>query len=619
MYVIKITKNNEAWLVAISPDKEAVLAYFENMSESSKAHAVYFQTDIESFPFAVIQHANTDSDSSSYFEFCSVEELREKTALLKYQKVDNDNHAYFKYYLIDKEYFQEISDENQMIFLRGTGVTNEVLDEPYEISLFHEKIKQCAYNYDIDGLDELFEETKNRAASTLEKEDLAINGYSDLFWQMNYDFACSKLTDAGIHCLLPMVDCMEFLLNEKKWMERSYALLILLEKACEEESENAFSILKDTIEAFENHLVSHPEEKINIHRMASQAYRMMITADSENALLYWQNAVLEIKKALDFAPEKASWSLFFELIYTPFTEDEKINKAQQEAQECFIEEVREIEKQKGAVIAYQIALAYQNLREYLQWRKLETIFPDKTALLWSEKSLDYNPQGLTRIDLYECAEFFYQTGVKLKRIDFLEKTISLYERIMGITDNDTLEVYYIVSLKKEIAEIYLENKSHQLADETIEEARLFYEKHIENIRANTPSNLLHYAEFLEYCFVYQGNITKPSLAELKSIAQEVEIQSEGFLSYPYLLLMRIALFENNEQQAITELTKSLILHESCNDDKINEMLENFNKSQFRKLFNFLKETKLFMEEVSENYYYDPEIKWKNYEQCPEKN
>ena len=94
------------------------------------------------------------------------------------------------------------------------------------------------------------------------------------------------------------------------------------------------------------------------------------------------------------------------------------------------------------------------------------------------------------------------------------------------------------------------------------------------------------------------------------MANEVEIQSEGFLSYPYLLLMRIALYEKNEQQAILELTKSLILHESCADSEVEALIAEFEDADFKELKAFLNETKSFMEEISENYYYNPEVKWK---------
>jgi hypothetical protein len=74
--------------------------------------------------------------------------------------------------------------------------------------------------------------------------------------------------------------------------------------------------------------------------------------------------------------------------------------------------------------------------------------------------------------------------------------------------------------------------------------------------------------------------------------------------------MRIALYENNEEQAILELTKSLILHELCSDSEFASLMEEFKDFNNNvKLKSFLNETKLFMDEVKENYYYNPEINW----------
>lgn len=188
--------------------------------------------------------------------------------------------------------------------------------------------------------------------------------------------------------------------------------------------------------------------------------------------------------------------------------------------------------------------------------------------------------------------------------------MSLYERIMAAVISDSgQEIYYIVNLWKEIAGIYLGEGDIQSADNAMVQAQQLYKQYDEAIRSHR-SSFLHYAEFLEYCFfTYPGNIEKPLLAELKRIAGEVEIQSEGFLSYPYRLLMKISLYEHNESQAIIELTKSLILHELCADAEYKTLWEEYKDSGFERLKGFLHETTLFVSEVSQNYYYHPELKW----------
>ena len=609
MYTIKITQHTDSWLVAICLQKDAALKYLKTFSDEIQAQASCFEIETKKFPFVVVENKGTDCELSSYFEFCTVEELQARIDVLRLRMADDSDHVYFKYYFIDDEYFQTASDQNYMQYLSHTVVTNDFLDElTYPITVFHETIKKHVSNYDIEGLDSLFEQTKNNPVSQSEREDLAINGYDNLFWTMNYDHACGKLTETGIGYLLPMVENMELLLEEKKWQHRSYALHIVLETACKNKSENVFSLLKETIKSFENFLISNPDEKLDIHRLVSLAYRWMIEADPENALLYWQNAVSEIKKAIRFDPEKASWFSFFELIYILF-DDKKICQIQIEEQTKFNVEVLKLEKERGAVIAYQIALAYQDLKENMDWKDVKSVFKDATVLHWTEKAVAYNPEKISLTNLYEYAHFFNKSGSKYKRTDFLEKAISTYKRILNSENDRVMELFYIANLYKEIAEIHLENKDQILADHAIEQAKSIYEINIEKVKSNSSVNL-RYAEFLEYCFTYEGNITKPTIAELKSIAYEVEIQSEGFLSYPYLLLMRLALYENNEEQAILELTKSLILHELCSDSEFASLMEEFKDSNNNdKLKSFLKETKSFMDEVKENYYYHPEINW----------
>ncbi|PXY47003.1 hypothetical protein [Flavobacterium hydrophilum] len=608
MYAIQITKETESWIAAICPLKEQALEYLQTLPEVTQEYATCYEIHIKTFPFVIIEHTVMQHDSALYFEFATLEELQERIAFFRVQMMDDPDHLYFKYYFIDEAYFQVASEQNYMQYLKYTFVNNSILEEPYMISVFHEEIKKYVADYDISGLDKLFEQTKNDSTSKLEKKDLAINGYDNLFWTMYYDHASGKLTEAGIACLLPIVEKIEILREQKKWEHRSYAFHMMLEMACKNKPETAFELLKKTVEAFKNYLISQPAEKLNIHRLVSLAYQWMIETEPANALLYWQNAVLEIKKAIDYDPENASWSSLLELIYFPFNEDKKISGEQEKEQKIVNTKIQKFEKDRGAVIAYQIALAYQNLEEFLNWKKVENVFPETLAFQWAEKALAYIPEELSRTSLYECAEFFSKTGAKANRVDFLEKTISLYEHILNTYEDSFLEIFYIVSILREIARIHLQNNQQELADSAITEARLMFENNLEKVKSNASLNL-RYAEFLEYCYTYNGNIKKPALSELKGVAEEIEIESKGFYSYPYGLLTCIALLESNETEAILQATKSLILHELCAKATFYDLFEQFKNSEYNQIKDFLQDTILFMEEVEKNYYYNPELSW----------
>ena len=609
MYIIKIKQPEYTWIAAICQIEEDATTYLTTLPSEIQSDAVLYEIPFEYYPFIIIHNTQMTHDSESYFEYCDFEALQHRIETTRKNKVESDEHIYFKYYYIAEPYAQMVTDENFMHYLSHTSVTNLELDEPYIIDFFHEEIKRNVRNYDIDKLDQLFEHTKTKFNTTLEKQDLAINGYDSLFWEMNYDHACGKLTDEGIEYLIPMVENMEILLNEKKWQHRTFAQHILLEQACQKKPKTAASILQETIHSFDNYLISNPEEKPEIHRLLSIAYRWMMKAEPTNAITHWHKAVAQIIKAIDDDPEKASWSSLFELLYMRLNVDGELSKEQIDLQIIIKTKIKELVNQYGASIAYPIALAYQQLKEYLEWNKINNRFPVMDALHWAEKALDYNPEKVSRIDLHERAEFFNKLGWQTDRIDFLEKTISIYEQTAKIIDDSALEVYYICNIRKQIAEIHSGKGKHELADQSIALAQVMYEKNLALIQSN-KSSFIHYAEFLEFCYHYDGNIIKPTIQELKTVAIELEIQSEGFLSYPYLFLMRIALYENNEQQAILELTKSLILHELCIDGEFDTLSKEFKSSSFKELKTFLNETKAFMKEVDKDYYYDPKVKWK---------
>ncbi|ABG59624.1 hypothetical protein [Cytophaga hutchinsonii] len=608
MYILQIKQPADTWVVAICQIKEDAVAYLNTLPAEIQADAILNKIPFEYFPFILIENTQTTPDSESYFEYDDFEALQKRIDTAREHKADSEEHIYFNYYYISEPYSQIVSEENFMKYLRHTAVTNYVLNKPYPVSLFHEEIKKNVNNYDIDRLDQLCELTETRFTSALEKEDLAINGYESLFWDMNYDYACGKLTDAGISYLIPIVEKMELLSGEKKWMQRSAALHILLERSIKENPSASVSILTDTVEAFEQYLRISPEDALEIHRLLSTAYRWMMEADAENALNHWQHAVSEINKAIGLSPEEASWSSLLELLYL-FTEDDNILAAQKGMQKKVQHQIQALEQQYGAAIAYAFALAYKHLYEFLEWNKREDRFPELNALIWAEKALAYTPEQATRMDAHQAADFFNAIGLKTKRIDFLLKAQSIYERILNTYDDAAFEVYYIASIWKQIAHIHLENRDHTLADIAIKQAQALYKKHLSLVKCNRSTHI-HYAEFMEYCCNYEGTIDKPTVAELKLVADEIEIESEGFLGYPYELLMRIALFEHDEEQAILQCTKSLILHERCAESMFYKLYEEFKDSSFKKLDAFLDETKSFMEDVHANYYYDPQVKWK---------
>jgi len=609
MYTVEINKENQKWLIALCVEKPSAEVYLDTLPDEISELASCFEVPINDFPLIVIENCNYEISAKNYFEFCDFEELQAKIDLFRMNKVQDDQHVYFKYYYFSEDFFSSIPEKNYMCYTQCSNVTNEFLYENTLVTFFKEEVKKRSSQYDIEGLDLLFHMIQ-KESSEEDKKYLAECGYDSLFWDMNYDYACSKLTAHGIQSLMSMVDKMEVLLDKKLWQHRSFAYHILLSEACRNEPKNAVALLKKTEESFLQYLESHPEESLEIHRLVAQAYRMMIDVDSKNAVQYWKSAMEEIQKAIDFSPENASWSSLLELLYEPFSKHKKIQIEQLKAKQFLEEKLVELEKQCGNKIACTLALAYQELEEFLEWKKVEGVFPEMDAYHWAEKALQNEIHETTRMDLHQCATFLHRFGLKYNRIDFLEKTIQLYERILKATSDCAFEVYYIASIWKEISAIYFKNQQQNLADNALTNAIETYANYIETVKSN-PSIFMHYAEFMEYCYNYDGDIEKPTLAELKTIAEKVEMQSEGYLSYPYLLLARIALMENNEKQAICEISKSLLLHELCGEDVFPNFYIEIEKTKFEELKSFITTNQVFLKEISEGYYFDPKVTWRD--------
>lgn len=481
---------------------------------------------------------------------------------------------------------------------------------------FKKQIKEYAHNYDITQLDHLYELTKTQYISKKERKQLAKKGYCSLFWEMNYDNACGKLTETGIFNLLPMVDKMEVLLGKKLWRPRSAAYSILLEHLVAKKDIQIEEILKNTVFALENLKLKSPNSAYEIDYQLAVTYKTVLKTSYEKAFSYWEKAKLHIENSLAFNPEQiTAWSFYLQLIYFPYLQNEskiflseKINDAQQNEQNRIQEKLESFTKNNNQ-LPYYFAASFKELKDHLKWSKIDlSFFPNTIYHYWLDKSLNYYPEKTTRFETTDASHFFHNQGLEYSRIDLIEKAIQLYQRVIDAIDENAFEVYYVAKAWQDISKIYLQQQENLKAEESLQKAKDFYEVHLTSIKQN-PSTHSHYADFLEYCYLYNGNIQKPSLNKLTEIISVVEKESKGFYSRPYLYLMRLALYKNNENEAIHHLTKTLILHELCIKNEVDELLQTYKDSNYQELYTFLQETKAFMLEITENYYLDTELKW----------
>jgi tRNA A22 N-methylase len=124
MYILQIKQPTDTWIVGISQHEEDLTEYLATLSAEIQVHALLFEITFKYYPFIIIQNTLSSQDSDSYFEFCDFETLQSRINAKRLEKIESEDHIYFKYYYISEPYAQMVTDENWMQYLRHTCVTN---------------------------------------------------------------------------------------------------------------------------------------------------------------------------------------------------------------------------------------------------------------------------------------------------------------------------------------------------------------------------------------------------------------------------------------------------------------------------------------------------------------
>jgi len=605
MYIIEITKPDEKWLVALCQEKSNIEEYFSSLHNAIRDLAVCREIPFDRFPLIVIENTADGIDKPDYFEYSDFEGLNNKLDQCRQNRQSDDEWVYFKYYFLTEDYFQMHSASNFMQYLHHTDVSNDELDK-HQITLTYELIKKYSHEYNIEGLDELYK-TIISERSTENKTALA-EGYTSLFWEMIYDFACGKLTETGVFYLEPMAEKIIKLTQKPCWDEYCSAVFTVFEHNAQNKQGSVPDDLQKTIRAYSEYKKHQAEEAQEIEDKITLAYQIAMEADPDKSAEYWQNAVEHVRLAIDADPLSDSWSKLLILSYIPFQASNDYT-AEQLALQSELPELFTKHDPHDNGFAMNAASAFGNLRKHIEWKKMEeSLFPSALYMQWLNKAAEYIPEKISRFDLLSNAEFFRNEGVRYKRIELIEKAIGFYERIIKQIDDANFEVYYTASSWQMISELQLEQGNKADADRSLQKAFDTYHRHLNLVKQN-PSVYMHYSEFMESCFLHNGNVQKPALSELEQIASEVEEEGQGNYSSPIFMRMRLALYRNDEDEAIYHLTKSLVLHELCIDDKLEGLIDTYKNSRFNKLNNFLAENIAFMHEINEGYYLDTQLKW----------
>ncbi len=619
MYIIEVKSGNLCWVAAVYNNEIEGVDYLNLFKNAGHKDIQIKELSIE-FPVYVIER--TQNDGANYFEYLSETDYFALIVRQKQNKYHKDSFGlYFTVYYFDEVYFQHPYENSFMGTLNHVYVDNYYLEsEDADKRLGETYIKRLVKNLNLDELDNIFD--KYLKKGTIEQKKELGEAYYDSFCDMNYDFACSKLTDYGISLLLPVLDKASLLLENDLLEAYVSAHMILLEDAIEKYPDKVNEYFQLSVDIINRFLNESPENKQEGNRNLGLVYEMM-TEYNHYHPDFWLKSIHYIQKSIKINPVEGDWFSYLKLLYVPYKNrkvrkidtNNDIEELYRQWNEYRIKEIEEFKKFVRTSIDYDsnaslpLALAYKRLREYLAWLKDDLAsFPENEYVYWINEAKRWQGENTTRIDLTEAAFFFKAEGIRLGKIDLLENAARLFQKLIDKLEDTAFEVNYLAETWEAISNIHLKNKEYNLANTYLTKAVLLYDQFIDKVHSNR-SVLMHYTKFLERCYLYPGNIKKPGLEKIKSLAKQTEEEGEGMYSAPTLLLTRLALYENNEKEAIFHVTRLLLLHELCVDDKLRELQQSSIVGPFSQLQEFLKEILTFMNEIEEGYYLDTKIKW----------
>lgn len=469
-----------------------------------------------------------------------------------------------------------------------------------------EDIAALVANEDWGGLDVHYE--KLIVTGTKEEKELLADGYLDHFAQLNYDFACGKISDGEVSFFLDIVSKAEALTDKKHWFHRAVAYHNMMQRSLEENKlADFFEQGNKACEAYQKSADSGDEKIEDNYTLIAQIYEQFTQHHPSNQLAHWQQGIQYLKKSISTNPLEARWELYIKMLYFPYASandqigtnqgTEKINFHHQ--MECVAESVS---------IYPVVAQAYADFKEHLSFYKMDAaLFPERVYQDILEKATLARPTILTYFSASDAGSFFHKEGVRLSRIDMLMASMYYYERLIGKQEDHSYAIRCVADIYEDIAHIYADKAEFNEANLYLDKAYKVYTENLAAIESDFAP-VTAYAGFLERCFNKNWYKNKPTLAVVKQYAELSIIAGQGHYLIGPMILARALLLERKEAEVIALLTKQLVLHElSLLEDFIT--LQKMDLSGFDNLGIFIDAQIKFFAEVRENYGLDPKIGW----------
>lgn len=603
LYILESENGNQREIFAVSSDLQQLEHYRENLAASEATLTLV--TINQSFPLYVVEHLEEGNDiAGAKYRYTPVGGL---LALLEStDPVERNDEAIFSYYIFDSNYFRDTTFKHSWI--QPVRVDNSFwrgfMEDESENYLRYQHVTTIAANYNLMALDFLYDHWVHQEDEH-RRFELAEEGYAALFWTMCYDLACNKLSQEAVADFIPMIENAEALCRKKLWSLRAEGFTNLLYNAIEHEPEKIVSYGLQAIDALKNLRHESARPVLELCRLA-YVYGELVTHDQPNQNIHWQNAIDCVHECIQLDAEEVPWRFYIDLVSGEIAgENEVLKKMRSEETQCFLQTAASF-AENNSYHQLIIALAY---RDYITHRQQENreIHPmlQVQALYWLNLAISWKGGPTTSVTTDQAISFFRDEGVRLQRMDVLEAARDLYFPAAGNVSGDT---YGVARILQSIADLHIIQNNTTAANETLHQTWQYYRERWEDNDDNI-SYLIHFAEFLEKLYNTWYVTDKPEIRDIRYAAVRAEHVGNGHYGTPGFLLARLALLEGDEDEAIHLVTRELLLHELCIDNRITEFKKDEQFRPFHHLQEFLNATLQFMEDVSVGYFFDPCIRW----------
>ncbi|MBO2013123.1 hypothetical protein [Hymenobacter negativus] len=445
------------------------------------------------------------------------------------------------------------------------------------------KLSELVESYDLKGLIEFSQQVPTGVADEW-RRDVMESGFMTFYSYLSYDQMCGKLGDWGLEMLDDLIEAAEDFQGAPLRELRAQVLSYRLDEVEATDVDQAKQFALRAIHELDFEIPANRDALV----FRARLYHQLAQLDVCQALFYWQLAIEDLRAVGDFSV----WILYHRWKQPIDGMPEAQQRVCAEFNSRINEELITQPDRLWTLLDEGI-----RMQEYQPSDELEKQLSAwlQTALGWC--SADAHPQLLRNAGL-----LLHKQGEIQQRADYLAKAIECFEQFILKEPAHAMEVYYMASVWEDWASLR-EGQGDSGAD-YLAKAWNIYQKHEDIVRINF-SPLHHYASFLARLHCNEQLTKRPSAGQVIALAVEAEAMGNGYYSGPGMIQVRMAIRNEEAETAIYHLCRLLLRHELCISSEIEKLRHSLTNSVAPAIVNFLDQALLFMEDVSQGYFYSP--------------